>query len=40
MSTEHFTVHVREYRRIRNGYPERVRAHGRRKRRWWRRPAR
>jgi len=33
-----YPVIVREYRRIRDGRIERVRRHGRRQRRWFRRP--
>lgn len=33
-----YSVHVREYRRVRDGEAENVRKHKRRPRRWWKRP--
>lgn len=38
MATDHFSVHVRDYRRLREGIIEHVRRHKRRPRRWFRRP--
>ena len=38
MGSTEYTVHVRDYRRIREGIIERVRRHKRRPRRWFRRP--
>ncbi len=38
MGPSDFTIHVRNYRRLREGIIEHVRRHKRRPRRWYRRP--
>lgn len=38
MTPTEYTIHVRNYRRTRDGIVEQVRRHKRRPRRWFRRP--
>lgn len=38
MDPTEYTVHVRDYHRVREGMEEQVRKHRRRRRRWFRRP--